>query len=258
MVMNTHPQSDMVYGGIQVFGADQVEALINATEIYQSQAEDPKAQVILTINGGTIPGAILLSFYDGPERPLAFDPYNGIPATIDTLKVQTYASFGQSTPSQLSGGSRGAFASLSTTGLTKGFMDAVHNESNYYGALSIVHAGLLLSYDIEPFQNYGQYATDSAYPHANSPLPLNLYYSWKLAAEDSYWRGVMQQSINHLIDVAKAEGIWSNDMYVYPNYALDTYTGAKLYGPTNAARLRAIQAKYDPNGVMRLAGGFTF
>jgi len=137
-------------------------------------------------------------------------------------------------------------------------MDAVHNESNYYGALSLLHAGLLLSYDIEPFQKYGKYATDSAYPHANSPLPLNLFYSWKLAAEDSYWRGVMQQSVNHLTEVAKAEGIYSEDMYVYPNYALDTYTGAQLYGPTNAARLRAIQARYDPNGVMQLAGGFTF
>ncbi|TVY78430.1 Bifunctional solanapyrone synthase [Lachnellula suecica] len=242
IVMETHAQVDMVYGGLQVFDTGSIEDLIIATQTFQTENTDPKAQVILTINGGTIPGAILLSFYDGPERPAAFDPYNNITAIIDTLE----------------GGNRGAFATLSTTGLTKAYMDAVYNESSFYGALAIVHEGLLLSYDVEPFGDYGQYATDSAYPHNLSQLPLNLYFSWKLAAEDSYWRGIMQQSINHLTQVAMDEGIYSADLYAYPNYALDTYTGAQLYGPTNAARLRTIQAQYDPNGVMELAGGFTF
>lgn len=137
-------------------------------------------------------------------------------------------------------------------------MNAVYNESTFYGASALLHGGTLLSYDIEPFLKYGEYATDSAYPHADSPLPLNLYFAWKTSDQDSYWRGIMQQSINYLTKVAKSEGIYSAELYAYPNYALDTYTGSQLYGPTNAARLRSIQSQYDPDRVMELAGGFTF
>lgn len=144
-----------------------------------------------------------------------------------------------------------------TTGLTDGFLRAVHNESAYYSTLSLAATGLLLSYDVEPFTKYGKYATDSAFPHANSPLPLNLYFSWILPSEDAHWRGLMQQSVDHLTAVARAEGIFSDTEYAYPNYALSTYTGSQLYGPTNTARLRAIKAQYDPKNVMDLAGGFT-
>ena len=67
----------------------------------------------------------------------------------------------------------------------------------------------------------------------------------------------MQNSVDHLLAVAKAEGIYSADLTAYPNYALSTYQGDQLYGATNAARLRAIKAQVDPTGVMDLTGGFT-
>lgn len=257
IIYRTVPQPNMVYGGIQVFDTSKIPALIEATQTFQDTNKDPKAQVILTINGGLAPGAILLSFYDGPSRPAAFDPYNNITPLLGSLETQSFASFSQVSPSGIASGNRGAFASLSTSGYTLNFLKAVVNESSFYGELALLHSGILLSYDVEPFLNYGQYATESAYPHSNSPLPLNLYFSWSLALEDTYWRGIMQQSINYLTEVAKAEGIYDPEMYVYPNYALDTYTGAQLYGPTNSARLRAIQSQYDPTGIMLLAGGFS-
>lgn len=68
----------------------------------------------------------------------------------------------------------------------------------------------------------------------------------------------MQQSVDTLTEVAKKEGIFNAADPAYPNYALDTYSGAQLYGAANARRLRAIQARVDPNGVMGLAGGFRF
>lgn len=256
IVYRTVPQPNLVYGGIQVFAPSEVDALVAATITFQDTNTDPKAQVILTLNGGLVPGAILLSFYDGPSRPAAFDPYNNIPAILDTLQVQTFYSFSKAAPSTLVSGNRGAFHTLSTSGFTQNFLAAVANESSYYGTLSLLETAILLSYDVEPFLKYGQYATDSAFPHANSPLPLNLYFSWALELDDAYWRGIIQQSIDYLTEVAKAEGIYDPDMYAYPNYALDTYTGVQLYGPTNTKRLRAIQAQYDPEDVMLLAGGF--
>jgi hypothetical protein len=258
IVYNTVPQPNLVYGGIQVFASSAVPDLIAATITFQETNTDPKAQVIFTINGGPTPTAILLSFYDGPGRPAAFDPYNNFTALLDTLAVQTFASFSQAADSSVESGNRGAFASFSTSDLTPKYLQAIANESTYWGELAVLHSGILLSYDIEPFLKYGKHAKESAFPHDNSPLPLNLYYSWSLESEDAFWRGVMQQSIDNLIEVAKSEGIYDPEMYVYPNYALDTLTGPQMYGPTNAARLRSIQAKYDPNEVMLLAGGFTF
>jgi hypothetical protein len=101
IVFNKVPQPNMVYGGLQVFDNSAVPALIAATETFQTTNTDPKAQVILTINGGTIPGAILLSFYDGPIRPSAFDLYNNniTGAIISSVKTQPFSSFVAGTPS---------------------------------------------------------------------------------------------------------------------------------------------------------------
>lgn len=185
----------MVYGGIQAYGIDAIPDLITATNTFQQENTDPKAQVILTIDGGLTPGAILISFYDGPSRPSAFDPYNNISSIplIDNVETQSFASFSTATPSNIQAGHRGAFHTLMTTSLTPGFMTAVYNESSFYGELAVLHGGTFLSYDIEPFMDYGKYATDSAFPYGNSPLPLNLYFAWTLESEDEFWRGVMQR-----------------------------------------------------------------
>ena len=136
-------------------------------------------------------------------------------------------------------------------------MEAIRNETTFYGALASLHTGVYVSYDVEPFdKNYGQKATDSAYPHAKSPLPLNLYFTWLSPTEDAFWRGGMQQSVDTMIAVAKREGIYDAELTAYPNYALSTYGGDQLYGPANAARLRGIKAQVDPQGVMDLTGGF--
>ena len=65
----TIPQPGQIYGGLQFFDAATVPALINATEAFHLKSQDPKASVVLTLGGGILPGAILLSFYDG-ERTL--------------------------------------------------------------------------------------------------------------------------------------------------------------------------------------------
>lgn len=38
-----------------------------------------------------------------------------------------------------------------------------------------LHSGTSISYDVEPFlKNYGEKATDSAFPHGDSPLPVSV------------------------------------------------------------------------------------
>jgi hypothetical protein len=40
------------------------------------------------------------------------------------------------------------------------------------GKRGALHSATTVSYDVEPFTGYGQYATESAFPHADSPLPV--------------------------------------------------------------------------------------
>jgi hypothetical protein len=246
-------------GGYQIYTNDKIPALLNATNQFSATNTDPKAQVIVTLNVlAGIPEVVLLSFYDGPEPPAEFAPFQAIPALYSDVSTRSFSSLASSSPSQTTDGTRGAFHTLSTTGLTIGFLNAIANETSFYGDIALSHEGVFVSYDIEPFlKTYGSKATDSAYPHDKSPLPLNLFFAWTLPNEDAYWQAAIQTSVNHLLDVAKVEGIFDADLTAYPNYAISTYTGDQLYGPTNAARLRAIKAQVDPEGVMDLTGGFT-
>lgn len=68
----------------------------------------------------------------------------------------------------------------------------------------------------------------------------------------------MRQIIDNLKALAKAEGIYldAESHPAYPNYSLFDEPIEEMYGPTNAARLRALRDKYDPERVMDLAGGF--
>ncbi|KAF7869851.1 hypothetical protein EAF04_004635 [Stromatinia cepivora] len=89
IVLKTVPQMPMVYGGFIVYGVDAIPDLITATNKFQNENTDPKAQVILTINNGLIQGAILIMFYDGPSRPAAFDPYNNVSSLPIISSVKT-------------------------------------------------------------------------------------------------------------------------------------------------------------------------
>ncbi|KAI4157890.1 MAG: hypothetical protein LQ342_007925 [Letrouitia transgressa] len=252
------PEVPKVYGGYQIFPPTSIPALINATSTFSATNTDPKAQVILTLGLlASAPAHALLIFYDGPTPPPSLAPFRNIPALFTNISTQSFSSFAKSIPASTSANTRGAFHTLSTTSYTTAFLEAVYNETKFYGALAAAHSGVYISYDVEPFlKTYGKKTTDSAYPHAKSPLPLNLYFTWTLPAEDAFWRGKMQQSVDLLTAVAKREGIWDPELTAYPNYALSTYSGNQLYGSANAARLRKVKAAVDPQGVMDLTGGF--
>ncbi|KAH7333260.1 hypothetical protein BKA65DRAFT_527493 [Rhexocercosporidium sp. MPI-PUGE-AT-0058] len=226
IVFKTVLQPGKIYGGVPFFGPTAVPTILKATQNFHVNSRDPKASVVLTLGGGSLLGAILLSFYDGETSPKDFYARN-----------------------------RRAFASFSTTTLTKTFMEAVVNETTYWTQFTVAYSGRLLQYNVEPFHAYGKYAKDSAYPHKDSPLPLNIYFAWSAEANNAFWNDAIQKSLAQLKAVAREEGILTEGS-VYPGYAYGTTTGDQLYGATNAARLRCIRGRYDPHGVMLLAGGF--
>ncbi|KAI9047106.1 hypothetical protein LZ554_009179 [Drepanopeziza brunnea f. sp. 'monogermtubi'] len=99
-------------------------------------------------------------------------------------------------------------------------MTAVYNESSFRRNGNLLKGMPFLSYSSEPFLKYGKYATNSAFPHADSPIPLIVYFAWASSENDDFWRGAMQQSVDHLTDMAKEQGIYSAYIYAYPNYAM--------------------------------------
>lgn len=84
-----------------------------------------------------------------------------------------------------------------------------------------------------------------------------MYCAWGLTIDDEFWINSVKLSIANIKQVAIKEGIFKDSFTAYPNYAIGDMTAEELYGTANAARLRAIRASVDPDGVMELAGGFS-
>ncbi|KAK7710735.1 hypothetical protein SLS64_005639 [Diaporthe eres] len=241
---------NVVGGRVKGPGVDQVDAVLNATQVFSDVNTDPKAQIITTINATPVGlAALVLFFYDGPDAGTAFEMFDGVDHTISLVRAQSFSTFVSTVDSSISLNPRGTFNTLPTTKTTPAFLAAVKNQASGHGAL-------ILSYDIEPFLKYGAHATESAYPHDDSPCPLNLYFSWTFESDDQFWNDAMVNAISELREVAKQEGIFDESSAVYPNYAISGTTAEQLYGSANAARLRTIKASVDPNNVMNLAGGF--
>jgi hypothetical protein len=253
----THPQPSQVWGGLRMYPASQVPELLNATERFFYENEDPKAGLIVTLDGRALgTSALGLFFYDGPEKPEVFDMFDGFKTTLDNTGKKSYQDLIHSFPAELALNPRGTFATFSTTELTGRFMEAVRQEAEDIGKVLILHSGITASYDIEPFTRYGKHATHSAYPHDDSLLPLNLYFVWTDPGEDEWWYARVRQSLATLKEVAMDEGIYEDKFVEYGNYALADTSAEKLYGRHNAARLRDLRDEIDPERVMDLAGGF--
>jgi len=254
----THPQPPEVWGGLRMYPASQVAQLLNATEHFFYENEDPKAGIIVTIDGTTPLGASALGlfFYDGPAKPEIFDLFDGLITTLDNTGKKSYRDLIYSFPAELVTNARGTFATFSTTELTGRFMEAVRQEAEDIGKVAALHSGTTVSYDIEPFTKYGKHATHSAFPHDDSLLPLNLYFAWANPAEDGWWYARVRQSVATLKEVAMDEGIYKETFLDYGNYALFDTTPESLYGESNAKRLRNIRDEVDPDRVMDLEGGF--
>ncbi|KAB5572573.1 hypothetical protein GE09DRAFT_1025996 [Coniochaeta sp. 2T2.1] len=258
--LQTHKQPPKVYGGMTIYPEDNIDAILNATARFNSENEDDRAQIITILQAmkdfGTL--GTVQYFYDGATKPSSFGVFDGDdikPAFSTVAGNQTFAQLVKSIPESPIVSPRGAFDSFSTTDLPYSFLLAIKGEFDMLRANMSSHSGQIVSYDIEPFMQYGKHATDSAYPHDKSPLPLNLFFAWDSPADDEYWHTAMKDSIARLKKFAVAEGIYDPDFTVYPNYAISNTTAEELYG-ANTERLREIRDRIDPERIMDLAGGF--
>ncbi|KAG8157918.1 hypothetical protein KVR01_012190 [Diaporthe batatas] len=259
IVYETHPQPPLIYGGQRIYTADKADALIKATEIFTRTVTDPKAQVILTLEGLPAVGLIpyVLFFYDGPDPGASFAMFDGIlPVNSGTIK-QPFSTFVGAQATQLLQSSRGTSHTVSVSAFTVELLEVVKKEVQSLTAQQLLHGGSLVSGGVDPFLDYGRYATDSAFPHADSPLPISIYCAWGSSTEDEFWINAVKQSVANIKQAAVQAGIFKESFTPYTNYAIGDTTAEELYGTTNLARLRSVKATIDPHDVMELAGGFS-
>ena len=87
--------------------------------------------------------------------------------------------------------------------------------------------------------------------------PLAIYYAYADEAADEVVYNAARRSAGRLTEVAQEEGQDVARTALYGNYAMFDTPLERIYG-ANVDGLRAVKARYDPEGVMGLAGGFKF
>ncbi|KZT64214.1 FAD dependent oxidoreductase [Daedalea quercina L-15889] len=260
-VLQAYPQGQVWGGSIIIIG--ETDAVKNATANFYANVTDPKASILTTLNWELGITAIELNlFYDAPTPPDGiFDEFLAIPYLTSDISTRSFLSLVLTAPSNATFGLRGFFDTVSITDITLPFLDAVVNETEFWSTtLAGDVPGLFVSYDIEPFlPSVYSRGSSSAWPPTRSQgfMPVNIYYAWSLNTSDSLINSVMQESAHHLTQVAISEGQDVGNTPLYPNYAIYDTALSSMYGD-NVARLQAIQAQYDPDNVMALAGGWKF
>ncbi|KAF7311780.1 FAD-binding PCMH-type domain-containing protein [Mycena indigotica] len=258
--LKTFPQTQ-VWGGLITYTADKLPAVANAVAAFAANVTDPKAAIIPAVNFlATQPGVSHIMFYDGPTAPSGiFDDFLAIPHFTKDVKTRSFLDLVQSAPSDATSGTRGAFHTVGLRSYSKTMIDAIINETIYWGAALTLAGAAFVSYDIEPFlpSIYTHGTLPKAFPFTAEPfIPLNLYYAWAPSLTDGFFHDALRASAAHLTQVALADGQTGVDTApLYPNYALIGTPLSRIYG-SNLATMQAVKAIVDPTNVMGLAGGW--
>ncbi|KAF9017798.1 FAD-binding domain-containing protein [Hymenopellis radicata] len=259
--LQTFPQG-MVWGGLITYTFGQLDEVNAAAARFSSQVTDPKAGIITTYNFllGQ-PGVSQILFYDAPTPPDGiFDDFLAIPHFTKDIDTRSFLSLVLASPANTTQGTRGVFHTVPLLAYTPTLIDAILNETKFWGSQLSWASGLFISYDVEPFLptlfSFNTEAT--AYPPSRSVplLPLNLYYAWAAKAADDAFHDAIRKSAEQIYNVALSEG--QQDIVgaaLYPNYAIFDTPVERIYG-SNLDLMRKVKAAVDPDNVMGLAGGF--
>ncbi|QRV84352.1 FAD-binding domain protein [Ceratobasidium sp. AG-Ba] len=253
-----------VWGGLRTFTANQIDKINNATVDFVQKVNDSKAAIIIAYNFllGQL-GVSLLMFYDGPTPPAGvFERFTSIPYLSTDISTRTLSSLVRASPANATYGNRGAFNTVSLKTYSRSLINQVANQSEsiqYWGKRLAPQANFI-SYDVEPFlPTMSDRSKGGAYPHDDFLVPLNLYFAWQGSSNDEEFIDAMRESTDLIYRQAVAEGqdVAGAKQIKYPNYAASAESLQSMYG-SNMPRLKGIKDRYDPNNVMRLAGGYRF
>ncbi|KAH9174871.1 FAD-binding domain-containing protein [Lactarius sanguifluus] len=261
--VKSHPQGQ-VWGGIILFGSDQLGAIKNATAQFTSKVTDPNAALVSSFfysYGEVIPAVTL--FYNAPQPPSGiFDAFLRIPNQQQDIHTRSYVDIVniQAAPSTSPVG-RGHYCGFPTTNYSLNFLDAIADQVLRWGSqLTPVDGGVAIAALAEPFgRGVFTHGTPSAYPPDRTRVffPSILSFSWSNSSLDGIMARAIRESADSLRAAALKDGQDVEHAAVYPNNGLFDTPLEDMYGK-NVPRLRALRRVVDPGDVMGLAGGFRF
>ncbi|KAI4195361.1 MAG: hypothetical protein LQ350_007230 [Teloschistes chrysophthalmus] len=260
--LSTYPIHD-VWGGSKAYSLDQLPALFSAMNEYQWRHDkDPYANLILqafTTNASI--GAFVNMVYLKPElSPPAFSPFYSIPTVGDTTKLQTLTQMisGQIVPSlprvdwlttTFKPGSSAYTQIASIMGAAPELQSISSVES---GSFALAHQPIDAS------------AIHAGNQRGGNALGLQAERQTWFAFDTAHWRADNDKAVHSATQKlhAKVESITKKDgsylPYLFMNDASYDQDVIGHYGAANVQRLKAVQARYDPDLVFQklVPGGF--
>ncbi|KAI6113834.1 FAD-binding domain-containing protein [Pisolithus croceorrhizus] len=264
-ILKTHPQGQ-IWGGIVVYPETSVDQVTRATAHFSANNEDPKAQIIVSINYAA--GNLFLVttlFYDNTDpAPGVFDVFLDIPALVKDVNTRSLLSLvvvPQSVPVNATLALRGVFSTMTVTKYSVELIEAAINETIHWGPMLVASSAVFVSYSFTPAMPtvLKRSSAPSAWPpmHKEPIVPIVLSFGWTSEFSDDMMHGLIRQSTSTLFDKAVSLGQGVKDAPLYSNCALFDTPLERMYG-NNVERLRKIKNQVDPHRVMNLAGGFKF
>ncbi|RMD39443.1 hypothetical protein DV735_g5688, partial [Chaetothyriales sp. CBS 134920] len=280
-----------VWGGTRIYSIDQKEALLSAVHNLTSDYYDSKAAVIVTASYTTLlPTGIFVVFYlynspDGPGPIL--DQFNAIPALVDNVKIQSYASVLEGNSAFSLTGQRYLIRAATLpnlpgdngTDLYLYQLESIYEQS-VEGIFSVFD-NLIVSVAFQPLPHQLA-AASAAAPAAPNTLGLNPDYgdliwmeydiSWLLPTTDDAALEFLTNLPEPTLEYAHStyggipptnyiSGDVETTSYnpIFLNDATFNQDPLGSYGQETYARLAAIQKARDPNGFFsQRTGGWKF
>jgi len=256
--LKSHPQTE-VWGALLTFAEDLAEPAQAAFAGFLAQQHDHKAAQLgsFVYSGGSVIFLISL-FYDGPEPPAGL--YGELLNLANTAKSIFHGSFADFISSQfLPAYKRVYFDAIPTLRYSESVMKAFSNETQFWGERLTKHdSSTLVVYSMDPFEpDFLTHGGPSAYPPDRSlpVFPSGIYFGWNDESVDHFMANAIRTSTATLVEAGSQGGQNLKTAAPYINYAFLGTPVESMYGD-NMERLRAIRRRYDPEDVMRLAGGW--
>ncbi|KAI0063733.1 FAD-binding domain-containing protein [Artomyces pyxidatus] len=259
--LRSHPQTD-VWAGLLLIAAIHLNEFNAAIVKFEANVKDTKASLAPAFVTTPILAAML--FYDGPSQPEGiFDDFLAIPTVNGEVHTQSFKSFMKSLAGLVAAapGHRIYSAGVPVLGYPSAVIDTIYNETAFWAEhFAALDPTFAVTNALEPFDSgVFSHGSRSAYPpdRARALYPTNLAWAWTNASLDSAVHNALFQSARAIEAAATAEGQNLSNAATYANYALFGLPLEDIYGE-HLPRLRGIKKKYDPSGIMDLAGGFKF
>jgi len=154
---------------------------------------------------------------------------------------------------------RGRFGCIMVSKYTKRLIDTIEKEAAEAAKSLRKKNGERVIIDVWPchpkiFENS---PPGAAWPHTkDQPYgPLLAYFRWKKEEDDDFWVREMNKALRSIYHVALSEGCMTMDFPYYSNTSLEDVPVERIY-LGNLERLSKVRAKYDPDDVMGMTGGY--